>query len=249
MHLIETAKENVSMGPARKSLVISPETRSICAFHEAGHALVALKTPGAQKIVRATLVPRGPALGMVSYHHRDELMQTKEEMLANMDLAMGGRVAEELIFGPTKITQGASSDFIQATRIAETMVISYGMSEKMGHMAFKKKEIKDLSPETRATIEQETRLLIEHSFTRAKKILQENDKQLHLLANALLEYETLSKEEIEMVVSGQDFKTWKLKKNVEDEQLLALKDQQLRRPATPELSNQPTPAEPQIEVK
>ena len=140
------------------------------------------------------------------------------------------------------------------------MVISYGMSDKVGHMAFKKKEIKDLSPETRSTIEQETRHLIEvwelrefqlkrwqNSFSRAKKILQENDKQLHLLANALLEYETLSKEEIDMVVSGQDFKTWKLKKNVEDEQLLAVKDQQLRRPTTPELSNQP--AEPQIVVE
>lgn len=124
------------LGRQRKSLIVSDSTRKLTSFHEAGHALVALFTSGASPIHKATLVPRGHALGMVQQLANDDLMYTREELLAGLDVAMGGRAAEELIFGSSKVTQGAGSDFQQATRKAKAMVTHLGMSDKIGKVSY-----------------------------------------------------------------------------------------------------------------
>jgi len=211
------SKETVQMGPERKSMVITPETKNITAYHEAGHALISLlyKKP----IVKATLVPRGHALGMVSYLPKDEMLTKKEDLLNQLDTAMGGRIAEELVFGPDKVTQGAGSDFRQATRIAYTMVASYGMSDKLGHFSFNESELRNLSTDTRALIDQEVKNILEASYERAKKILVSHRTQLSSLAQALLDYETLTEEEVRMAFEGKSLKAHKEARRKEEESI------------------------------
>eukprot|EP01111_Echinosteliopsis_oligospora_P016048 TRINITY_DN6548_c0_g1_i2.p1 TRINITY_DN6548_c0_g1~~TRINITY_DN6548_c0_g1_i2.p1 ORF type:complete len:659 (-),score=194.85 TRINITY_DN6548_c0_g1_i2:21-1997(-) len=201
MRHLEAAKENVMMGRERKSMVISDSTRKLTAFHEAGHALVALYTPGASVIHKATLVPRGHALGMVQQLSNDDLMYTKQELLAGLDVAMAGRAAEELIFGDKKVTQGAGSDFQQATRKARVMVSQLGMSESVGKVYVEQSEIEHLSQESRANIDREVKIMLDDAYVRAKRLLVDKKEELHRLANALLEYETLSLEDIKLVVN------------------------------------------------
>nr|XP_054752011.1 ATP-dependent zinc metalloprotease YME1L1-like [Lytechinus pictus] len=155
-------------------------------------------------------MPRGPTLGHVSLlPDNDQWSETKSQLLAQMDVCMGGRVAEELIFGPDHITTGASSDFEQATRIANLMVTKFGMSEKVGVMTFQDKDplvygdSNKLSPETQLLIENEIRTLLKDSYERAKAILKSHSKEHNLLAEALLQYETLNAAEITKVVKGQ----------------------------------------------
>ena len=133
MAALEYAKDKIMMGAERKSAVISPETMRTTAFHEAGHALVALKTAGADPIHKATIMPRGRALGMVmQLPDGDQTSMSRKQMLARLDVCMGGRVAEELVFGYDNVTSGASSDIQQATRLAQAMVTKYGLSDKVG---------------------------------------------------------------------------------------------------------------------
>ncbi|XP_033115028.1 ATP-dependent zinc metalloprotease YME1L1-like, partial [Anneissia japonica] len=152
--------------PERKSATIDVKNREITAFHEGGHALVAFYTKDAKPINKATIMPRGPTLGHVSLlPEKDQWNETKSQLLAQMDICMGGRVAEELIFGPDNITTGASSDFDQATRIAQLMVTNFGMSEKLGIMTYSDDQSGNSSgnkpsPETQALIEQEVRRLL-----------------------------------------------------------------------------------------
>jgi ATP-dependent metalloprotease len=204
MHLLEEALLNVAMGRERKSLIMDEKTKRLCAYHEAGHALVALHTDGAFKIRKATLTPRGQALGMVSFLPDDAaLLTTRRQLVARMDTAMGGRAAEELIFGNDEITQGASNDIDQATQIAKNMVTKLGMSPKVGPVYIKEQEKKFMSPETNHTIEAEVRGLLTQSYARASSVLRDNKDQLHKLAEALLKYETLSVDEIERVLRGE----------------------------------------------
>jgi len=217
--LLYNAWESVMMGPERKSLMMTPEAKRITAFHESGHALVALYTKGDQQIIKATLLPRGHALGMVSYLPKDELFHTKEEMLGRIEIAMAGRAAEELIFGENRVTQGAGSDFQQATRIASNMITSYGMGRRLGHLAFNKEQQKELGEETRAMIDLEVREILENSYQRAKQILLDHRAQLHLLANALLEYESLTYDEIKAVIDQKDIKEIKKQKSLQEEKL------------------------------
>jgi len=228
MHLIESAKDHVMMGPERKAMVISAETKKLTAFHESGHAIVGLHSPGENEIVKATLVPRGQALGMVAWQPKDELLPTKEAYIARIDTAMGGRVAEELIFGPNKVTPGAGSDFQQATSIARAMVMQFGMGEKLGKMAFSDADVRynRISPDTQRLIEQEVKEILEQSYSRAKSILSKYRNELDVLANALLEYETLTLEEIKMVISGKDIKVH-IEKRKQDELELMVKDEEL----------------------
>lgn len=216
-NLLIHAKETVQMGPERKSLTLTPETKKITAFHEAGHALISFVHK--KSIVKATLVPRGHALGMVSYLPKDEMLTKKEDLLNQLDTAMGGRVAEELIFGENKVTQGAGSDFRQATRIAYTMVANYGMSDKLGHFSFSDSEYRNLSPEARGLIDAEVKVILEESYQRAKKMLITHKAQLTALANALLEYETLNEEEVRLAFEGKDLKSYKDAKREEEELL------------------------------
>lgn len=162
MRHLEKSRDEMLMGSERKSFLMSLEDRKLTAFHEGGHALVALYTENATPLHKATIIPRGSALGLVSQvPEKDEYSATKQALLARMDVAMGGRVAEELLFGPERVTTGASSDFIQATRIARSMVMQFGMSDKIGPMVFSEDEIESLGPELKGTIDSETKRLLE----------------------------------------------------------------------------------------
>lgn len=201
MKHLEDAVLNVAMGRERKSLTLNPKTKLLCAYHEGGHALVSLYTKGALEIARATLVPRGSALGMVNYLEKDDPLKTYQELLASMDTAMGGRAAEEIIFGPNEVTQGAGSDFQKATEIARNMVTKLGMSS-LGPMYIGNKR-DNISPETQKLVDLEIQRILNESYERAKKILKEHETQLHYLAKALVKYETLTLDEIKRVINGQ----------------------------------------------
>ena len=149
---------------------------------------------------KATILPRGSALGFVASINEDEFMATKESLLAHMDVCMGGRAAEEIYSGSTQITTGASSDFNQATRIATAMVCQYGMSPKVGRVYYQIEDINKLSPELENTIHQEVRRLLDESYHRAKGILQSHKAEWEMLANGLLEKETLSGEQIREMI-------------------------------------------------
>ena len=162
MRHLEKSRDEMLMGSERKSFLMSLEDRKLTAFHEGGHALVALYTENATPLHKATIILRGSALGLVSQvPEKDEYSATKQALLAKMDVAMGGRVAEELLFGPERVTTGASSDFTQATRIARSMVMQFGMSDKIGPMVFTEDEIESLGPELKGTIDSETKRLLE----------------------------------------------------------------------------------------
>ena len=201
---LEYAKDKIIMGAERKSAVIEEANRKIVAYHEGGHALMAIHTPGALPVHKATIMPRGSALGMVSQlPEKDELSWTRRQLLARLDVAMGGRVAEELIFGPEEITSGASSDLDAATRVAYSMVTRFGMSDKVGPVSHHEEDMGRISGETKQTIDTEVRRLLDESRARAQALLRSHLDELHRLAAALVDYETLTREEIEQVLRGQ----------------------------------------------
>ncbi|XP_018489950.1 ATP-dependent zinc metalloprotease FTSH 4, mitochondrial [Raphanus sativus] len=212
---LEFAKDRIMMGSERKSAVISDESRKLTAFHEGGHALVAIHTEGALPVHKATIVPRGMALGMVSQlPDKDETSISRKQMLARLDVCMGGRVAEELIFGESEVTSGASSDLEQATKLARAMVTRFGMSKEVGLVAHNYDDNgKSMSTETRLLIEREVRLLLEKAYNNAKTILTVYNKELHALANALLHNETLSGKQIKELLA--DLNSPQIKKRQE----------------------------------
>lgn len=202
MKELEFAKDKILMGPERKSAEIDQRNKEITAYHESGHAIIAYYTKGAMPINKATIMPRGPTLGHVSMlPESDRWSETRAQLLAQMDVSMGGRVAEELIFGSENITTGASSDFDSATKIAKMMVTRFGMSEKLGVMTYA--DLTKQSPETQAAIEQEVRILLRDSYERAKVLLKSRAKEHKNLAEALLRYETLDVKEIQLVLEGK----------------------------------------------
>ncbi|KAM9774925.1 ATP-dependent zinc metalloprotease YME1L1-like isoform 1-T1 [Syngnathus typhle] len=199
---LEFAKDKILMGPERRSVVIDKKNKTITAYHESGHAIVAYYTKDAMPINKATIMPRGPTLGHVSLlPENDRWSETRAQLLAQMDVSMGGRVAEELIFGDDFITTGASSDFDGATKIANLMVTRFGMSDKLGVMTYG--DVSKQSPETQAAIEQEVRILLKDSYERAKILLEKYKKEHEKLADALLRYETLDAKEIQLVLEGK----------------------------------------------
>ena len=207
MHALEYAKDRILMGAERKSAVISEKNRKLTAYHEGGHALVALYTEGAHPVHKATVVPRGMALGMVMQlpESDDETSVTRRQLLAKLDVAMGGRAAEELIFGTADVTTGASSDLEQATRLARAMVTKYGMSDLVGQMAIGYEDMAagKVSSETRALVESEVKKLLTAAHDRAVGILRAHEKELHTLANELIEKETLSGRQINELLGIQ----------------------------------------------
>jgi ATP-dependent metalloprotease len=200
MAVLEYAKDKILMGAERTSAVISDETKKCTAYHEAGHALIATLTSGAHPIHKATIMPRGSSLGMVmQIPDGDQTSQSYKEMLAYMDVCMGGRVAEEIIFGEENVTSGASSDIRQATRLARAMVTRYGFSKKVG-VVFHDLDENGTAAETRACIDAEVKRITDSSYQRAKELLTKHKKEHKLLAECLLEFETLTGEEVRNIV-------------------------------------------------
>ncbi|XP_028329350.1 ATP-dependent zinc metalloprotease YME1L1b isoform X2 [Gouania willdenowi] len=203
---LEFAKDKILMGPERRSAEIDKKNKQITAFHESGHAIVAYYTKDAMPINKATIMPRGPSLGHVSMlPENDRWSETRAQLLAQMDVSMGGRVAEEIIFGQENITTGASSDFDSATKIAKMMVTRFGMCEKLGVMTYK--DLTAQSPETQAAVEHEVRVLLKDSYDRATALLKSHAKEHKNLAEALLMYETLDAKEIQLVLEGKTLET------------------------------------------
>uniref|UniRef100_A0A8C8CZQ2 ATP-dependent zinc metalloprotease YME1L1 n=1 Tax=Oncorhynchus tshawytscha TaxID=74940 RepID=A0A8C8CZQ2_ONCTS len=199
---LEFAKDKILMGPERRSVEIDKKNKEITAYHESGHAIVAYYTKDAMPINKATIMPRGPSLGHVSMLPEDDRWsETRAQLLAQMDVSMGGRVAEEIIFGNEFITTGASSDFDAATKIARMMVTRFGMCERLGVMTYADQTKQ--SPETQAAIEHEVRILLKDSYERARALLKSHAKEHKNLATALLQYETLDAKEIKMVLEGK----------------------------------------------
>jgi len=200
--VLEFAKDKIMMGAERKTAVITPETAKCTAYHEAGHALVGVLTEGAQPIHKATIMPRGSSLGMVMMlPEGDQTSQSFKQMLAFMDVAMAGRVAEELIFGEENITSGASSDIFTASKTARAMITKYGYSKNVGvvyHGGNTGEE--SASVETRAKIDSEVKELTEAAYNRAKGLLKKHAREHRLLAETLLEYETLTGDEVRMLI-------------------------------------------------
>ena len=213
MQDMEDAKDKVMMGAERRSMVMKDEERKLTAYHEGGHAIVALNIPASDPIHKATIIPRGRALGLVMrLPTEDRFSETYEQMLANMAVAMGGRASEEMIFGHDKVTSGASSDIQQCTNIARNMVIKWGLSEKVGKINYAQEDSgylssgkavsADISPETAKMIDEEIKALVDNAYITAAKILHEKRDDLEILAKALLEYETLTGDEIKELLKG-----------------------------------------------
>lgn len=211
MSEFEEAKDKVMMGSERKSLKMSDEEKTLTAYHEGGHAIVGFYQPESDPIHKATIMPRGRALGMVMrLPERDRFSVTFAKLKADLAVAMGGRVAEEMIFGAEKITSGASSDIMQATKMARSMVSEWGMSSKIGpvyhseqHDQYAGHHGKASSSDTSNLIDSEVKKFIEDGYNHAKEILEKHIDQLHSLAKSLLEYETLSGEEIKDLLEGR----------------------------------------------
>lgn len=215
MEDFEEAKDKVMMGAQRKSMVMSDDEKKLTAYHEAGHAIVTIHEPASDPIHKATIMPRGRALGMVMrLPEGDRLSMAREKLHADLSVAMGGRVAEELIFGDDKVTTGASSDISMATNMARKMVTEWGMSDKLGPLRYAsdQEEVflghsvaqsKNMSDETAALVDSEVRRIVEDGYKRATKILKENMDELHTLAKGLLEYEMLSGDEIKDLLAGR----------------------------------------------
>ncbi|KAK4431353.1 ATP-dependent zinc metalloprotease FTSH 11, chloroplastic/mitochondrial [Sesamum alatum] len=194
---LEFAKDRIIMGTERKTMFLSEDSKKLTAYHESGHAIVALNTEGAHPIHKATIMPRGSALGMVTQlPSSDETSISKKQLLARLDVCMGGRVAEELIFGEDHITTGASSDLNTATELAQYMVSTCGMSDAIGPVHIKERP----GSEMQSRIDAEVVKLLREAYNRVKALLKKHEKALHVLANALLEYETLNAEEIRRIL-------------------------------------------------
>ena len=212
----EDSKDKVMMGPERRSMVMTEEERTLTAYHEAGHALVSLNYSSSDPIHKATIIPRGRALGMVMrLPERDQISITREKMFANLAVAMGGRIAEEEVFGYDKVTSGASSDIKQATDLARAMVMQYGMSEKLGFLSYGDNEeevflgrsvarTQSMSEETQKQVDAEVKVIVDKSYKNAEKIIKDKRKDLDIIAKGLLDYETLTGDEIINLLKGID---------------------------------------------
>ncbi len=211
----EESKDKVMMGSERRSMVMTDEEKKLTAYHEAGHAVVAINCPASDPIHKATIIPRGRALGMVMrLPEGDRVSMARDKLFADLRVACGGRIAEEMIFGEDKVTTGASSDIRMVSDTARRMVTEWGLSDKLGFLAYSADEQevflgrsvsqqKNLSDSTARIIDEEIRKIVDDAYTDASKILKKKKKDLGLIANALLEYETLNSDDISNIIKGK----------------------------------------------
>src|SRR4051812_34873801 len=216
MKEFEHAKDKVMMGAERKSMVMTEDEKKMTAYHEAGHAIVAIHEAASDPIHKATIIPRGRALGMVMrLPERDNYSYHRDKMYANLSVSMGGRVAEEIIYGYDKVSSGASSDISYASSLARDMVTRWGMSDVLGPLEYAEADGETflgyssnrpirMSNQTAQLIDTEIKRIVEGAYERAKQLLSDHVDELHALATALLEYETLTGEEIKKAVKGED---------------------------------------------
>ncbi|MGZ3279059.1 MAG: ATP-dependent zinc metalloprotease FtsH, partial [Caulobacteraceae bacterium] len=207
-------KDKVMMGAERRSMAMTEDEKKLTAYHEGGHAILALTVPNTDPVHKAIIIPRGRALGMVmQLPERDKLSMSFQQMTSRLVILMGGRVAEELIFGKEHVTSGASSDIQQATKLARMMVTQWGYSEELGVVSYgdNQEEVflghsvsrtQNVSEETARKIDAEVKKLVQGGYDEAKRILVERIADLHTLAKALLEYETLTGDEITNALKG-----------------------------------------------
>ena len=211
----ERAKDKIMMGAERKSMVMSEKEKKLTAYHEAGHAIVGLTVPEHDPVYKVTIIPRGRALGVTMFlPEEDRHSYTKQRLMSQIDSLFGGRIAEEKIFGANAVTTGASNDIERATDIARKMVTKFGMSEKLGPLTYAEDDgevflgrsvtqNKHVSDGTANMIDLEVRRLIDESYARAEKILGEHEDKLHLMAEALLKYETIDAEQLKTIMEGK----------------------------------------------
>ena len=209
----ESAKDKVMMGAERRSMVMTEEEKALTAYHEAGHAIVGLNVPQHDPIHKATIIPRGRALGLVmSLPERDQLSVTRTKYTSKIAMAMGGKVAEELKFGPENVTSGATSDIQQVSKIARAMVTQFGFADELGHVDYANEQQSYLgsygggtshSQATQQIIDEKVKELVDTGYETAKRILTEKNQEWENLAQGLLEYETLTGKEIVKVMNGE----------------------------------------------
>ncbi len=203
------------MGTERKSMAMDDREKMNTAYHEAGHAICSLFTEGSDPIHKATIIPRGRALGMVQQlPEKDRYSITRQQMMSRLIVAMGGRVAEEMKFGYDAVTSGASGDIQMATNLARSMVTEWGMSDALGPVLYAENsgevflgksvtQSKNMSEETARLVDAEIKRLVNEGYEGAKNLLREKEKEWTLLAEALIEYETLTGDEIKQVIAGE----------------------------------------------
>jgi cell division protease FtsH len=215
MEDLEKAKDKILMGAERRSMVMSEDEKRLTAYHEAGHAIVGRSMPAHDPVYKVTIIPRGRALGVTMFlPEGDRYSHSKEFLEGQICSLFGGRIAEELVFGPDKVTTGASNDIMRSTELARNMVTKWGLSEKLGPLTYsdEQEEVflghsvaqhKPVSDETAHDIDSEIRAIIDRSYARAEKILKENIDKLHLMAEALMKYETIDSDQIDDIMTGK----------------------------------------------
>ncbi|MEO1575304.1 MAG: ATP-dependent zinc metalloprotease FtsH, partial [Pseudomonadota bacterium] len=206
----EMAKDKIMMGAERRSMVMTEDEKAVTAYHEAGHAIVGLSVPEHDPVYKVTIIPRGRALGVTMFlPEEDRLSLSKQHLESNISSLYGGRIAEALIFGEEKVTTGASNDIERASQLARNMVHKWGLSSQMGPLAYSKEDEMYgdrilLSNQTRSKLDDEVRNLIDSNYQRAQKILEDHMDELHMMAKALIKYETIDQKQIAQIMKGEE---------------------------------------------
>ena len=215
MEDLEKAKDKILMGAERRSMVMSQDEKRLTAYHEAGHAIVGRSMPAHDPVYKVTIIPRGRALGVTMFlPEADRYSHSKEFLESQICSLFGGRIAEELVFGSDKVTTGASNDIMRSTELARNMVTKWGLSDKLGPLTYadEQEEVflghsvaqhKPVSDETAHDIDSEIRAIIDRAYARAEKILKENIDKLHIMAEALMKYETIDSDQIDDIMTGK----------------------------------------------
>jgi cell division protease FtsH len=215
MDEFERAKDKIYMGAERRSMVMSDQEKKMTAYHEAGHAIVGYVVPEHDPVYKVTIIPRGRALGVTQFlPEQDRYSLSKRRIQSSIATLFGGRVAEELIFGADSVTTGASNDIERATELARNMVTKWGLSDKLGPLTYSEDQgevflgrqvtqHKQVSDDTAHAIDEEVRSVIESNYTKAKEILQTNLEKLHVMADALVKYETIDETQIKDIMNGK----------------------------------------------